>query len=172
MDDICLASVMLSVRANRLIVVQWDWMQHVEVLMHENLFHVKYRMSLSSFNALLKILFPALTLNDLYAIKGGLEPISCELMLHCAIRYLAGGSYHDVWDSALISKASFYHLVWHTIDCINRCKALAVKLPGPNELEKVQQGFQEISWAGVLNSCVGALDGYLQCIEDTVLRHF
>ena len=60
--------------------------------MHENLFHVKYRMSLSFFNALLKILSPALTLNDLYAIKGGLEPITCELMPQCAIRYLAGGS--------------------------------------------------------------------------------
>ncbi len=85
--------------------------------MHENLSHVKYRMSLFSFNVLLKILSPALTLKHLYAIKGGLEPISCELMLQCAIRYLAGGSYHDVWASALIRKASFYFLVWHTIDC-------------------------------------------------------
>jgi hypothetical protein len=31
-------------------------------------------------------------------------------------------------------------------------------------LDKVQQGFEAISWDGVLNGCIGALDGYLQCI--------
>jgi hypothetical protein len=31
-------------------------------------------------------------------------------------------------------------------------------------LDKLQQGFQKISWDGVLNGCIGALDGYLQCI--------
>ena len=76
---------------------------------------------LSSFDALLKMLSSALTLNGKYAIMGGLEPISCELMLHCTIRYLAGGSFHDVQATAVISKPSFYRLVWHTIDCINRC---------------------------------------------------
>jgi hypothetical protein len=82
---------------------------------------------------------------------GGLEPISCELMLHCTICYLAGGSFHDVWATAVISKPSFYHIVWHTIYCINRCKALAIKLPGHHDLDIVQQGFQGISWDGVLN---------------------
>jgi len=121
-------------------------------------------MSLSSFNALLKMLSPVLTSNGKYAIMGGLEPISCELMLHFAIRYLAGGSFYDVWATAIISKPSFHRLVWHIIDCINRCDALAVKLPGPNELDKVWQGFEAFSWDGVLNGCIGALVGYLQCI--------
>jgi hypothetical protein len=58
-----------------------NWMRHAEVLLHENLFPIKYRMSLSSFNKLLKMLSPALALNGKYAIMGGLEPISCELML-------------------------------------------------------------------------------------------
>jgi hypothetical protein len=163
-EDLYLASVLLSIRANQLIVVRMNWMRHVEALLHENLFHVKYRMSLSSFDSLLKMLSPALTLNGKYAIMGGLDPISCELMLHCTIRYLAGGSFHDVRAIAVISKPFFYRLVWHTIDCINRCDALAVKLPGPNELDKVRQGFEAISWDGVLNGCIGALDGYLQCI--------
>jgi len=110
------------------------------------------------------MLSPVLTLNGKYAIMGGLEPISCELMLHFAIRYLAGGSFYDVWATAIISKPSFHRLVWHIIDCINRCDALAVKLPGPNELDKVWQGFEAFSWDGVLNGCIGALVGYLQCI--------
>jgi len=75
-EDLCLASVMPSIRANWMIVVQMNWMRHVEALLHENLFHVKYRMSLSSFNALLKLLSPALMLNEKYAIMEGLEPIT------------------------------------------------------------------------------------------------
>jgi hypothetical protein len=98
-------------------------------------------MLLSLFNKLLELLSPALTLNEKYAVMGGLEPISCELMLHCMIHYLAGGSFHDVQATAIISKPSFYCLVWHTIDCIKRCKALAIKLPGCHEFDIIQQGF-------------------------------
>jgi hypothetical protein len=71
---------MLSVYANCLIVVQMNWMRHVRALLHDNLFHVKYRVSQSSFSVLLKMLSPALTLNEKYAIMGGLEPISGEVM--------------------------------------------------------------------------------------------
>ncbi len=85
-------------------------------------------------------------------------------MVHCAICYLVGGSFHYGWATAVISKTSLYCLVWHTIDCIKRCKALAIKLHSPNELDKVWHGFQEISWDGVLKGCIGALNGYLQCI--------
>jgi hypothetical protein len=163
-EDVCLASLLLSIRANQLIVTPMNWQRHVDALLHENLFHAKYRMLLSSFNKLLELLSPTLTLNEKCAKIGGLEPISPEVMLHCTIRYLADGSYHDVWATAIISKPSFYHIVWHTIDCINRCEALAIKLPGHQELDIVRQGFQGISWDGVLNGCVGALDGYLQHI--------
>jgi len=52
----------------------------------KNLFHVKYRMSLDSFNKLLDLLTPALRLKEQFAIVSGFEPICCELMLHCAIR--------------------------------------------------------------------------------------
>ena len=31
-------------------------------------------------------------------------------------------------------------------------------------MDKVRQGLEAISWDGVLNGCIGALDGYLQCI--------
>jgi len=38
--NLCLASVLLSVHANWLIVVRMNWMWHVEALLHENLFTV------------------------------------------------------------------------------------------------------------------------------------
>jgi hypothetical protein len=162
LEDLCIASLCLSSRANWLIVTRMNWDQHVQSLLHENLFHVKYRMTLPSFNKLLSFLRPSLQLSDKYAKMSGFEPICCELMLHCCIRYLAGGSYHDIRATAAISKASFYHLVWHTIHCINRCTALDVKLPTEqHELQALRDGFNQISRDAVMDGCIGAIDGYL-----------
>jgi hypothetical protein len=91
----------------------------------------------------------------------GMSSISCEIMMHCMICYLAGGSYHDIHATVSISKSSFYRLVWHTIDCINRISALEVKLPSRDQLNSIQEGFKRISTDGVMNGCVRALDGYL-----------
>ncbi len=71
-----------------MIVVHMNWIHHVESLLHENLFHVKYRMSIESFDKLLEMLHPELQLKEKYAVMSGMEPISCEIMLHCTIHYL------------------------------------------------------------------------------------
>jgi len=55
-EDICLASFALSFRENKLSVGQMNWHHHVQLLLHENLFHVKHRMSLEAFNKLLDLL--------------------------------------------------------------------------------------------------------------------
>ena len=159
-EDLCVASIALSHRVDRMIVVRMNWHRHVESLLHENLFHVKYRMSIASFNKLLNLLRPALQLNHKYAVMTGMEPICCEIMLHCMIRYLAGGSYHDVRATVFISKPSFYRLVWHTIDCINTCQALDVKQPRIDELNYIREGFKRIFTDGVMNCFVTAFDGY------------
>jgi hypothetical protein len=77
-EDLCIASTALSHRVNRLIVIRMDWRGHVESLLHENLFHIKYWMSADSFNKLLNLLYPTLQLNDKYAAMTGMEPICCE----------------------------------------------------------------------------------------------
>jgi hypothetical protein len=123
-------------------------------------------MTLPSFNKLLCLLRPSLELRDKYAKVAGFEPICCKLMLHCCIHILAGGSYHDIHAAASISKPSFYHLVWHTIHCINMCEALDVNLPTlPHELLALHHELKKISRYGVMDGCVvGASDGYLMWI--------
>jgi len=121
-------------------------------------------MFLESFNKLLDVLSPRLQLKDKYAVMNGSKPISCEIMLHCAICFLAGGSYHDICATAHISKASFFHLVWHTIDAINCCEFLDVTLPTLHDLSSLRASFRNISYCGVMDGCVGALDGYLMRI--------
>ncbi len=94
-------------------------------------------MSIESFDKLLDMLHPELHLKEKYAVMSGMEPISCEVMLHCTIHYLARGSFHDIRATVFIRKPSFYRLVWHTIHCINRCEALDIKLPKPDELNYI-----------------------------------
>lgn len=162
-EDLCLASALLAYRNNKITRSRLRWQQHVQLLLHENQFHVMYRMTIGSFNKLLELLTPKLQLNERFGRLSSGEPISCEIMLHCTIRYLAGGSYHDIRQTASISKPSFYRVIWHTISVINNCAALAVKLPSDSdEFKAVAEGFKAKSTGqGAMNGCVGSLDGFL-----------
>jgi hypothetical protein len=46
----------LSFRADRLVVMRMNWQRHVASLLHENFFHMKYQMTIDSFNKLLDLL--------------------------------------------------------------------------------------------------------------------
>jgi hypothetical protein len=163
-EDICMASLALSFRENKLIVAWMNWHHHVQSFLHENLFHVKYWMSLEAFNKLLDLLSPKLKLNGKFSRMAGSEPISTKIMLHCTVRYFAGGSYHDIHTVVFMSRPSFFHLVWHTIDVINSSDTLNIDLPRLHELDKLHSGFCQISTYGVMDGCIGALDGYLMRI--------
>jgi hypothetical protein len=45
-EDLCIAWLALSFRADRLVVTRKNWHHHTQSLLHENLFHLKYRMSI------------------------------------------------------------------------------------------------------------------------------
>jgi hypothetical protein len=121
-------------------------------------------MSLSAFNKLLDLLSPKLKLNAKFARMARSKPISTEIMLHCTIRYLYRASYHDICATAFISRPSFFRLVWHTIDVSISCDTLNINLPRLHELDKLRSGFYQISTDGVMDGCIGALDGYLMRI--------
>ena len=126
-----------------------------------------YRMTISSFNNLLELLSPNLQLNERFAQMCCGAPIACDIMLHCTIHFLAGGSYRDIRQTASISKASFYRFVWHTIFTINHCAALDIKLPSDSdEINSTAEGFPwKSTGGGAMNGCVGALDGFLLRIK-------
>ena len=85
-EHLCLASALLSSRNNKITRSRIRWQQHVQLLLHENQFHVMYRMSLRSFNKLLELLSPTLQLNERFGMLSSGEPITCENMLHCTLR--------------------------------------------------------------------------------------
>ena len=73
-------------------------------------------MSLSSFEKLLSFIRTSLEVDSAMAqLQGGV--IIPEISLYCTLRYLASGSYMDIFFVG-ISKPSFYHVVWKTMYAI------------------------------------------------------
>ncbi len=136
----------------------------VELLLHENQFHIMYHTTIGSFNKLLDLLLPILQLDERFGRLSSGEPISNKIMLHCTTRYFAGRSYHDIRQTASISKPSFYCVIWHTITTINNCAPLAVTLPrDSDELTIVAEGFKSKSTGhGAMNGCIRSLGFLLQ----------
>jgi hypothetical protein len=77
-------------------------------------------MKKSSFDKLLEYIRSDLEVDPKMAqLQGG--AIIPEVALYCTLRYLAGGSYSDIYFMAGISSAYFYCIVWKTISAINSC---------------------------------------------------
>lgn len=121
-------------------------------------------MWLPSFKKLIFLLHPRLELSNEYAKMAGFESTCCKIVLHFCIHYLEGGSNHDICATACISKPAFYNLDWHTIHCVNRCEALKVNLSTLEALHSIHEQFMNISRGGIINRCVGHVDGYLMRI--------
>ena len=63
--------------------------------------------------------------------------ITTPIALHCCLRWLSGGSYHDIHLTAGMGKSSFYNYAHRCISAINECDALAYKFPTtPLEVER------------------------------------
>jgi len=93
------------------------------------------------------------------ALRGG--AIIPEIKLYCALCWLAGGSYSDVFFFCGISRASFFRVCWQTIRLINSCPGLAVRFPHSDEdYWASSSGFSELSAGCATQNCVGVIDGF------------
>jgi len=120
-------------------------------------------MEYMSFKKLCTIISGKILVNDEMAqVRTGKEGISVQIMLHCLLRWLAGGSYIDIRLSADISPSYFYTSVYKCMDAILDSEELAYKFPSiAKELEEAAQGFELLSTQAVIKGCVACLDGYL-----------
>ena len=68
----------------------------------------EYRMEHSKFMKLCDTISPKIVVNDkMSRVRTGKDAITVEIMLHCLLRWLSGGSYLDIRLSAGISPAKF-----------------------------------------------------------------
>ena len=139
------------------------WNEHVSKLNNKGptKFFRAHRMHYSSFMKLCNYIDPHVRKLSKYS-PSTFGVITTEIALHCAIRWLAGASYIELCHHIGVSKTTFYHYTHRVIAAINTCKALDYKLPTePHEVERAAADFAAISSHGVLQGCIGALDGLL-----------
>ncbi len=101
--------------------------------------------------------------------RTGNGPIITEIVVHCLLRWLAGGSYLDICILAGISRASFYTCVHKCIDSILSCETLGYHFPTTAyDIIEAADDFKDHSTEEVIDGCVGCLDGLLFAYSDSL----
>jgi len=124
-------------------------------------------MEYSTFMKLCDIMHPKIMVNDKMSwVRTGKDTFTVEIMLHCLLSWLSGGSYLDIRLSAGISPAKFYSCVYKCMDAILESEDLTYKFPSTEkELDEAAQGFESLSIQAAINGCVSCLDGYFLQIK-------
>ena len=146
-----------------------DWNKHVEMLHHTCGFKSRYHMTEPSFNKLVDLLRPQLIGDELQSIRSnsGNDPITPEMIVGSGLRFL-GGEHHksiaDIFGMSLTSAVRVVNIFLHAVDSNKR---LALKIPTTiSELEKLADDWNALSSAfSLYDGTVGAIDGWLACIE-------
>jgi hypothetical protein len=143
-----------------------DWEAHRDLEVSRGLFRRLYRMELEDFELLVSLLRESLEVNEVKALNRSVAgAIIPELRLHCLIRWLAGGSYLDIVSKVNMHPSTFYPIVWSTCAAICACEQLAFCFPDSVAMAaELARGFESVSTDGVVNGCVGAIDGWLMPI--------
>eukprot|EP00918_Siedleckia_nematoides_P075319 GHVU01164833.1.p1 GENE.GHVU01164833.1~~GHVU01164833.1.p1 ORF type:complete len:255 (-),score=12.36 GHVU01164833.1:284-1048(-) len=142
-----------------------QWEPHLTALIQESRgsFDRLYRMCVHDFMRLRDMLHPFLQRSDRMArVRCGVPAIDSTVVLHCLLRWLAGGNYLDIRIVAGISVASFYRLLHAGMEAVLACDELSFHLPATaHEIACATSAFRSLSTHDVVRGCVGALDGWL-----------
>ena len=92
----------------------------------------------------------------------GKKIISPEVTMAIGLHLLAGASYIDLTSAYEISESSVFVARNLFVHAVNSCEALKVVFPDSEEdFNVLQNGFQAKSTHGLIQGCVGCIDGLL-----------
>ncbi|KAE9353657.1 hypothetical protein PF008_g4904 [Phytophthora fragariae] len=169
---VCVAAAaeMLAVHEDYFCRQRLIWSDHVQKLRREKQFARYYRMNEDAFDHLVAILQSDLRVDErMPTRRTGGAPISAEVVLHCTLRWLAGGSYLDIHDVGHISVPSFYRCLHKRISAILASADLSIDLPKSlNDIERAVAQFARCSTDNMFDGCVGCIDGVLVRIKTPV----
>ncbi|KUF93215.1 hypothetical protein AM588_10009113 [Phytophthora nicotianae] len=143
--------------------VRIDWDQYSQCLIDEGQFHKCYKMSYSSFMALAEKLEPYLLVDERQSCnRTGIGPITHINKLQMCLRWLSGGSYHDVRSNSGVSVAAFYASIHQVVDAIIAHPELQLEFPTSEPAQRhAVKAFERLSSSRIMKGCVGAVDGWL-----------
>ena len=136
------------------------WGETLKPLIEDGTFAQNFRMSPSTFKKLYGMLRPRLHIPSRSRGMTRNSPIHPGMALLGCLRWLAGGSIHEVRRVVGCSRSAAFALVGAVLDAINECRRLRVRWPRtPEERWKVAAGFREKSLKYIIRRCLGAVDG-------------
>lgn len=133
-------------------------------------FQSMFRMSRSAFEKLHDEIGPLMNDTDEeMARRSSGTPISKKTKLYVTLRWLAGGSYHDLCFGWGISKAAFYStdpqkgVVWPTIEAIDKAFEIGIPYDNLDQLKLTAEKFDEFTNCPnkEMFGCVTAIDGWV-----------
>ena len=152
-----------------------NWNQHLEMLRHTKGFQSRYHMSEPSFNKLVNILRSDISVdvNQSMRSSSGNGPITPEMIVGAGLRFLGGELHKSIADVYRINVRSSNTIVDKFLDAVEKSSALAIKIPTTtDELKKSADDWNELSGAfGIYYGVVGAIDGWLACIEKPTISN-
>ncbi|KAE8985921.1 hypothetical protein PR001_g22749 [Phytophthora rubi] len=118
-------------------------------------------MSRQSFMALAAKLEPYLTVDEQQSRnRTGIESITHINKLHMLLRWLSGGSYHDIRSKSGVSVSAFYDCIREVVEAIIAHPDLQLQFPTTLAAQRhAASEFKKLSTSKVMKGCVGAVDG-------------
>ena len=133
-----------------------------------------FRMNRTGFAKLLELVSPFMhdTNQHMAEISSG-SVISKSTKLYVTLRFLAGGSFHDLCFAWGIHKSTLFStdpakgVIWPTMEAIDECFSIGLPVDNTEELDKMAREFAVASH-GEMHGCVTAIDGWVaKCRKPT-----
>lgn len=121
-----------------------------------------FRLGREEFGELARSIALKLSINVLQGQRSSGSAVSVTTRLSCTLRWLAGGSYHDICRLFGVSHENFFHergILWTTIEAIDDLFTIGMSLE-ENALEKASIGFSKCC-KNRIHGCVLAIDGWV-----------
>ena len=144
------------------------WKTYIRPMLQDNTFRGRFRMDYDDFNALVRLLRKDLERNKTMGrLRNGAIPV--EFQVAFTLRWLAGASMYEGMDGHVIARSTAYQTAYRVIHAIDACSALDCKWPDTDvDVVNAARAFKERSSHGVVDKCVGALDGlFIRLIRPT-----
>ena len=94
------------------------------------------------------------------------QAITTRHIIALGLRALGGGRLSDIRHIIGCSKSAAYVALDDFVDAVNTCPELDINFPATAaEWKEVNDGFTAKSSDGIMQGCVGAIDGYFQRIQ-------
>lgn len=98
--------------------------------------------------------------------RTGTEPITHINKIQMCLRWLSGGSFHDIRINSGVSVGAFYTSIHQVVDAIISHPDLQLNFPTTlTEQRHAAKAFTRLSNSGLFKGCIGAIDGWLCPIQ-------